>query len=64
MVYSSPFSFLITGLILFSLFQISSLSDFSAWLYEFSMEHRYPTVGTEAHLHVSRMGTMIAMGAV
>ncbi len=64
MVSRLPFYFLITGLICFALFQIGSLSDFSAWLYEFSMEPRYPTGWAKAHLHVLGWATMIAMGAV
>lgn len=59
-----PFFFLISGFVGFVFFQIWSLTDFSAWLLEFSHEPRIPTGWSRAHLIVLGWATMIAMGAL
>lgn len=64
MVSRLPFFYLVTGLVCFALFQIWSLLDFSAWLHELSIEPRYPSGWSRAHLFVLGWATMIAMGAV
>lgn len=64
MVSRLPFFFLVTGLVCFAIFQVMSLTDFSAWLADFSLEPRYPAGWSRAHLLVLGWATMMAMGAV
>lgn len=64
MISRLPFFFIVSGLIGFAVFQVWSLTDFSAWLMDFAAQPRYPSGWSRAHLHVLGWATMIAMGAV
>lgn len=63
-MFRLPFSFIITGLAGFILFQFSTLLDLGSWVHLIGTVPRNPSGWFHAHLLVLGWGTMIAMGAV
>lgn len=60
-MFRLPFSFIITGLVSFILFQIFSLTDLASWIAD---QPRNPDGWFRTHLLILGWATMIAMGAV